>query len=139
MKRTWNTLLLMAMVMCLVVLPACGALQKFSQLGEAIGDITPLLKEVGATGKAVVASGKEIIENGKEIVSDLKQLDKEARVEADLDKSGSLDSVMEWLKYAGLMAGGGGAILGGKKVMQVQRRRREDEIVVAVKRAQNGG
>lgn len=139
MKRTWNTLLLMAMVMCLVVLPACGALQKFSQISGAIGDVMPLLKEASATGKAVVASGKEIIENGKEIVSDLKQLDKEARIEADTDKSGSLDSVMEWLKYAGLMAGGGGVLFSGNKVRLAQKRRREDEIVVAVKKAQNGG
>lgn len=136
--RIWNTMLLSLMLFCLVVAPGCGVLAKFQELGQKLEAAGPLLQEGIATGKKVIENGKKVVESGTKVVNDLTDMEEKARLEADTNKSGGLDSLSEWMTYIGLLVGGGGTVLGGGKVAKVMKARREEEFVNAVKKA-NGG
>jgi len=136
-SRIWNTLLLLCMVSALVVAPGCAGLaQGMKNLGQQLEATKPLLQQAGETGTAVIENGKKIIENGERIVGELSEMEKQAKQQADADKSGKIDSMSEWLTYIALLAGGGGTILGGGKVLAANRKRNAEEIAKAVKDAQ---
>jgi len=139
-NRVGNSLLLAVAILGLVIMPGCAGLaQGMQKLSEEIAEVGPVLGEAAKNASEAVANGKQIVDEGGKIVDEMKEMEKEARVKADLDKSGSLDSIQEYLLYGSLLAAGGTGIFAARQRGQVQARKREDEIQEAVKRAVSSG
>ena len=140
MKRMTDWALLTIMVFGLVVLPACGSLGHLAELGRTVREVAPLLKETVANIKEVTELGKKSFEGAsaevKEAVAEFKDIHEEAMLKADMDKSGGLNSLSEWMIYLGVAGVGGSGYL-ARKLRQgsLDTKKEIDDLKVKV----NGG
>ena len=114
MRRTiWVMLLLFT---CATLLPGCGAgfqalVQSMDNLGAKVEESKPVLDEAAGNAAKAIEEGKKVIEQAKDIADEMKEMEKQARIKADLNKDGKLGGLLEYGLYGSLVAAGGAEIM----------------------------
>ena len=104
---------------CLLAPGCAGIAASLQRLDQTVQAATPAIEQAGKNAKDALENGKKIVQNGADILAEMREAEKQARVDADLDGSGGLNGIMEYGLYASLLANIGTGVVAsrsGKKL-----------------------